>query len=361
MSSKQLRGKERSVVQSSTSEAHDAVAEEREPTWRSTCPECEGTLVTKDNESYCAECGLVISSEHIDHQPTRSVHGPSGGSGPKEWSVESINPFRVDKGLNTTFFLGSDGYGNSLSTAKKDYFGRLRRRHKRFRMDSDRDIRLNEGLRDVESIGGNLALPRYVAEDAALYLRWGAEARLPSGRMSWEALAAGAILLAARTAGFERSGQELAKYAKSSPERVYAGARKIRCKLGLTDECPPARDRAIEDVLTALCQDGVEGDIWELTQIARYLLGMADEEPIGPGTPRLTVAAAAVYAADRLTDGKHLTQPQVVEAVNPIVDMSVSKLGRYSRELVDHYEAHHENDEFKLTVATGPGFQATSD
>lgn len=43
--------------------------------------------------------------------------------------------------------------------------------------------------------------------------------------------------------------------------------------------------------------------------------GVADRESVGPGTPRLTVAGAAVYVADKLTEGKTVTQQEVVDAV----------------------------------------------
>lgn len=64
---------------------------------------------------------------------------------------------------------------------------------------------------------------------------------------------------------------------------------------------------------------------------------LSDVAPVGPGTPRVTVAASAVYAADRLTDEKWLTRRQVVEAGSTIVVTSTSKLGTYSGELVDAY------------------------
>ena len=51
-------------------------------------------------------------------------------------------------------------------------------------------------------------------------------------------------------------------------------------------------------------QDASRGT-WRLAQ---HLLTLGDEVPVRPGTSRLTVAATAVYAADRLLPGKHLTQ-----------------------------------------------------
>ncbi|WP_254547206.1 transcription initiation factor IIB family protein [Halomarina pelagica] len=333
-------------------EEHSQAVVEHEPTWQSTCLECDGQVVTGDQESYCVDCGLVVSAEHVDHRPTRGVHGPSEGSGPAEWSCESINPLRVDKGLHTTFFLGTDGYGRALSSEQKDKFGRLRRRHKRFQVEDKRAIRLNEGFRDIESITGNLSLPGYVAEDAGLILKQAAAARLPGGRMSWEALAAGAVLLAAIDAGVPRSDVEVTQYAKADRERVCAAARKLRCALGL--DVPPVRAAPVDAVVAALGEDAPDvKTCLELRRLGEHLLEIADETPVGPGTSRLTMAAAAVYAADRLTDGKTLTQAEVVTAGRTILDTTKSRISRYSQALYDAYVATHGTDDPAAVLERG--------
>lgn len=53
-------------------------------------------------------------------------------------------------------------------------------------------------------LGANLELPDHVTADAAHYLESAKDARLPGGRMAWESLAAGAVLLAGRASGVER-------------------------------------------------------------------------------------------------------------------------------------------------------------
>jgi len=344
MSSTSFVRYEPSVEQASkNSEASEESVVERAPSGRSACPECDGRVVSENQESYCEDCGLVVSAEHVDRQPMLRVHGPSDGRGPAEWSCESINPLRVDKGLHTTFFLGSDGYGNSLSSEQMDKFERLRQRHKRFQMDDKRAIRLNEGYRDIESITGNLALPGFVAEDAGLFLKQAADARLPGGRMSWEALAGGAVLLAATEAGFPRSCEEVVQYTKSSYERVSAAARKLRCELGL--DVPPAREGVVDDVLIALDDSLDVQTCLELRELSDHLLAIADEKPVGPGTSRLTMGAAAVYAADRLTDGKVVTQAQMAEVASTIVDTSKSRISRYSQALHDAYVDKHGSDD----------------
>jgi len=333
---------EPSVEQTSeTSEASSVL--KHAPAGRSACPECDGRVVTGNGESYCQKCGLVVSAEYVDRQPTRGAHGPSEGSGPSEWSCESINPLRIDKGLHTTFFLSTDGYGNALSSEQKDRFGRLRRRHKRFQVADKRAIRLNEGFRDIESMTGNLALPRVVAEDAGLILKRAADARLPGGRISWEALAGGAVLLAATDAGVPRSCAEVVQYTKSSAERLSAAARKLRCELGLA--VPPAREGVVDDVLIALDDSLDVQTCLELRVVSEHLLAIADEVPVGAGTSRLTMGATAIYVADQLTEGKRLTQGQIAEAADSIVETSKWRISRYTQLLQDAYVDRHGDDD----------------
>ncbi len=205
-----------------------------------------------------------------------------------------------------------------------------------------RDRRLNEGLRDVQSIGENLDLPVYVRVDASRLLRLAAERRLPGGRMAWESLAAGAIMLAARRAGVPRETEEIAMFAKSTHERACAAARKIRMGCGLTREYPPVRSDAIDAVLVGLDDVLDARAVLEFSRLGRTLLELADEEPVGMGTPRMTIAAAAVYAADRVTSGKSVTQAQVAESASRVCATSAGPLGRYSRELHDAYEGKPE-------------------
>jgi transcription initiation factor TFIIB len=339
MSSKTLSRYEDSGV--STTEPTTATDEQA--TSERTCEECDGRLISDGHETVCEDCGLVAKTDYIEQGPTIGVHGPSTGSGPKEWSCESVNQLRIDKGLHTTFFLGSDGKGRSLSSEQKDKFGRLRRRHKRFQVQSKRAIRLNEGYRDIEMIGGNLGLPQHVLGTAGQYMQQAAAERLPGGRMSWEALAAGSVLLAARAEGYPRTPSEVSQYAKSSGERVRAAARKVRCGLGL--DVPPVDDDLVELVLIALEDQLDVQTCLELRAVSEHLVELADAEAIGEGTTRLTVAASAVYAADRVTDGKTVTQAAVVEAASTIVDTTKSRVSRYSRLLYDAYVAKHGSDD----------------
>ena len=336
MSSKEILEFEGSDVQDA--EADEAiVVDVRGADWQATCPECESRVLQKGHESVCSECGLVIAVETLDRTPSLKEHAPTNTDRDGEWACEPTNELRVDKGLHTTFFLGSDAKGNTLTPKQKDKMERLRRRHKRFTMTDKRNQRLNEGMKDIGMLGANLHLPKHVQLDASHFLKAAKAERLPGGRMAWEALAGGSVLLAARKAGIERKPADVATYAKSSLDRVCAAARKIRMQTDV--EAPPVRDRVVDQVVAALNETVDVQEAIELVRVGERLLTIADSECIGPGTHRAAVAGASVYAADRLTDGKSLTQADVVEAASTIVPTSMHQVRSYSREIHDAAEA----------------------
>jgi transcription initiation factor TFIIB len=340
MSSREIlgfQGSDAQVTSDNESESggdeQEIVVDVRGAAWQATCPECDGRVHQQGHESVCSQCGLVISVETLDRAPTLTDHAPDTTDRTGEWACEPTSQLRVDKGLHTTFFLSTDGRGNTLTSSQKDKMERLRRRHKRFQMDSKRDIRLNEGMRDIGMLGANLGLPEHVQTDASRYLKVAKAERLPGGRMAWEALAAGSVLLAVRSAGIERKPANVTQYAKASLDRVCAAARKIRLQTDV--EAPPVRDRAVDRVVAALDETVDVETAIELVRVGDRVMDIADSECIGPGTHRMAVAGAAVYAADRLTEDKHVTQAEVVAAASTVVPTSKHQVRNYSRAIHD--------------------------
>ena len=109
------------------------------------------------------------------------------------------------------------------------------------------------------------------------------------------------------------------------------------------DEVAPTQAWAVDAVVGVLGErEGLRLDVClELRRVGEFLLDVADEACIGPGTARVTMAAAAVYAADRLTEGKAVTQQAVADAASTVVATSKSKVNGYSREVVNAYETRY--------------------
>jgi transcription initiation factor TFIIB len=89
-------------------------------------------------------------------------------------------------------------------------------------------------------------------------------------------------------------------------------------------------------------QDGLGLDVcFTLRRVGEFLLELGDEACIGPGTPRVTMAAASVYAADRLTEGKAVAQQDVADAASAVVPTSKCVVAGYSREVFEAYRARY--------------------
>jgi transcription initiation factor TFIIB len=323
--------------------APEQVAVEHDPSARSTCPEFETRLITEDHESFCEACDFVVSTEPLDRGPTLADLGR--GKDGTERCLETENAFRDGKSLGSTFYH-SDINTCGVSGERDRELRRMLKAHQRHSYDGNRSRskRLDDIFYDVQLLQGELALPEYVAKDAAQWMRQAKDARLPGGHMAWESLAAGAMLLAAHADGWPRPPREIAQYSKTSHERLCAAARKIRIELEL--DAPPVRTELVQAVLDAVDDDLLDGDAYlRLATVGRHLLDLADDEQIAPGTSRLSAAAAAVYAADQLTDEKWLTRQEVVEAGSTIVETSTGKVGRYAGQMYDAYVDRHGIDD----------------
>jgi transcription initiation factor TFIIB len=304
------------------------------------CPDCEGRLVTTEHETYCRTCGRVVDDIELHTGPT-SAGRKHLRNGQTEWGREPMTAFRVDGGLRTKIGHDTDANGNLFDDETERRLNRLRTQHRRF---EDRNDRLTEALRDVEAVGTNLGVPHHVQVDAARLVRGAKRERLPCGRMAWEALAGGAVLLASRArmrAERVPSPERVARYTKAGLERTCAAARKVRLGLGKQGELPPARPRAVDAVLREAGEAFTPDTLLDVATVGRALLDVADRAGIGPGTSRVTMAASAVDRAMTILGRRPLTQDELVEHASQIVPTSKSRLGRYSRMIRDDLNARH--------------------
>lgn len=94
---------------------------------------------------------------------------------------------------------------------------------------------------------------------------------------------------------------------KTERARLCAAARKLRVETDI--EVTKAGAHAVDAVVGALEEQdvGLQSGL-ALARVARQLMDVADAEPVGPGTPRWVVAGAAVYLANKRTEGKAVSQ-----------------------------------------------------
>lgn len=295
----------------------------------STCPECGTRLVTVRHETYCDACGVLVSDRPLDRGPTLADLG-AGADRDSQASLERHSPYFIDKRGSTFSFSYYDGKGNALSPTQLALVRRMERRQ-RWERDSREEL-LTDALHDIRTIGATAGLPQFVRERATQLFRQAFEAGLSGGRMSYESLSAGAAVVAAREAGCPQSIEMIIHGSRTSLERGCAGARKIRLGLDLVETCPPGRRDTVQTVLDTVREELTGVDLRSVEYHAKELVDVADAQRIGPGTSRLTIAAAAVYISTRTVDGR-LTQRDLATAVSSVVETTTGRISRYSCEI----------------------------
>lgn len=156
---------------------------EHEPVARSTCPECENRLITVEHESFFEACGFVVSTEHLDRGPTLADLGRGKDGEPRR--IETENAFRDGKSLGSTFYH-SDINTCGASGERDRELRRMLKAHQRHSYDGNRSRskRLDDVFNDVQLLQSELAIPEYVAKDAAQWMRRVKDERLPGGHMA---------------------------------------------------------------------------------------------------------------------------------------------------------------------------------
>lgn len=316
------------------------------------CPECEGEVVMEEYEAVCSECGLVVDERFTQLGPKYQLKHVDKEEDKK--GLETPTPYMLDEQgspfqnapLGVTFPSSRgdwrfDSNGNRLNGTYEKWDNIRNRQVKR--VVQSRDNWRTDALQDIRTIGNSAGIPRHVCERATDLFRDAWEKGLAGGRMAFESLAAGAIVVAARQAGLEQGIDEITQWARTPHERACAGARKVRLGLKLVDETPPIRPTAVEDVVVELIGDGLLVDgLKEFQALTDHLMWVADKAKIGPGTPRTTVAGAAAHRAGILLGyNPRFEGPssrEVAEAVQAVVDTSQKRISRYSREIRDVYE-----------------------
>lgn len=118
---------------------------------------------------------------------------------------------------------------------------------------------------------------------------------------------------------------------------------------------PPARTDVVATVLDALEASLGDGDepaalamLWSARRadLSGHLLTLPDKVPVGTGTPRLTVAASAVYVALKLlgdtpTARGVVRQGELVAALSEFFEISTGKISAYNCELIEAVEDRH--------------------
>jgi transcription initiation factor TFIIB len=288
------------------------------------CPECGGSLVndTEHGETVCADCGLVVEEEEIDHGPEWRAFDSAERDEKSRVGAPTTNMMH-DKGLSTNIgWQNKDAYGNSLSSSQREKMQRLRTWNERFRTQNSKERNLKQALGEIDRMASALGLPQNVRETASvIYRRALAEDLLP-GR-SIEGVGTAALYTAARKANTPRSLDELNRVSRVDRQELTRTYRYVVRELDL--EVEPADP---ESYLPRFVSDLGLSD--EVERAARGLLEGARGGNVLSGKSPVGLAAAAIYAAALLANEK-VTQSEVSE----VADISEVTIRNRYTELLD--------------------------
>ncbi len=280
---------------------HGAEADER----ALVCPECEGHLDRDGSETICADCGLVVDADAIDRGPEWRAFDSAERDSKSRVGAPTTNMMH-DKGLSTNIgWQNTDGYGKSLSSSQRQRMQRLRTWNERFRTRDSKERNLKQALGEIDRMASALGLPDSVRETASVIYRRALDEDLLPGR-SIEGIATASLHAAARMEAVPRSIDEVAHVSRVDQEEFKRAYRYLNRELKL--EIRPADP---ESYLPRFASDLGVPDGTE--RLARELLREAKRRNVHSGKSPVGLAAAALYAAGRLTN-IDLTQSRVSEA-----------------------------------------------
>ncbi|MFB6124678.1 MAG: transcription initiation factor IIB family protein [Halanaeroarchaeum sp.] len=273
------------------------------------CPECGGLVVTDEEhgESVCADCGLVVEEDGIDHGPEWRAFDSQEQDKKSRVGAPTTNTMH-DKGLSTNIdWRDKDAYGNSLGSRQRQKMQRLRKWNERFRTRDAKERNLKQALGEIDRMASATGLPDNVREMASVIYRRALEEDLLPGR-SIEGVATSCVYAAARQAGVPRSLDEITDVSRVGKDEIARTYRYIVRELGL--EVKPADPTSY--VPRFASELGLSD---EAQHRARELLENAKEKGVHSGKSPVGLAAAAVYAAALLTNEK-TTQANVSEVAD---------------------------------------------
>jgi len=248
------------------------------------CPECDGRLRRTESETTCEDCGLVVTDQHIDHGPewrSFSDNSEKRTGAPRTVALH-------DKGLSTTLYPNTDGYGNSLPAKKQARMRRLKIRNSRSRFPSKIDRNRMYAFKEIRRITASLGLAKSVRDRACDLFRSAHDEDLLQGR-TLEGFAAACVYAVCRCKGLPWEREEFKAAANCPPSRVDVAYDVLNQELGL-----PARPVTAKAFVPRYA---AELDVTDrVRRDAESLAEQVDENPGLSGAPS-SIAAGALYLA----------------------------------------------------------------
>lgn len=312
----------------------------QQPEFESTCPNCNSSISydQKHGESACAECGIILREDAIDHGPEWNGYTATDRKD-RSRVGRPTTPTLHDRGLSTQIgWQNQDSYGQALSARQRHKMERLRTWDERYRAGIGRERTLKQALAEIHRMVSALGLPQAVRETACVIYRRALDDDLVVGR-SIEGIAAGALYAAARQQELPRTLEEMTTVARVDRRRISRDYRRIASELGLAIEPTDPTAYLPRFASECDCSITVQRQARDLLETVAGTTYMSGKSPVG-------LAAAALYAGAHLTD-----EPLTQREVSAVADVTRVTIRNHYRELLIH--AGHMSPEQTQTAARG--------
>ena len=271
------------------------------------CPDCGSSHLKRDYsraELVCADCGLVLDSEIIDHGPEWRAFD----SDQREKRSRTGAPMTFtlhDKGLSTTIgWTNRDSYGKRIPTRSRAQLYRLRKWQRRIRISDTTERNLAMALSGLDRLSSSMGLPRSVRETAAMIYRKAVFKNLIRGR-SVDGIMAASLYAACRQCHVPRTLDEISMVSRLPRKEIGRNYRFVSRELEL--KLLPTAPR---DYIARFCSELKLSHT--VHQKTIEILELATDHELTSGRGPTGLAAASMYIASVLCSERR-TQREVAD------------------------------------------------
>lgn len=286
----------------------------------------EKTIVDyRHGEVVCKDCGLILVDTLFDFGPEwrafdeEQINKRARTGGPLRYAKQNI-------GLTTEIDrYDRDIKGSAIPTERKAQLYRLRKWQRRSRMGTSVDRNLSIALPELDRMSAHLNIPNNIKEECARWYRKCVNKGIVRGR-SIESVIAAVIYLISRQHHLPKTLEELEKISGVKRKDIGRSYRTICRRLGLRMPVITAADY----VPRLASELGVSG---ETEAKAMEMLEKARETGIIAGKVPISIAAAAIYLAGKITKDKQ-TQKGIASRLRGVTEVTIrNRYEELAREL----------------------------
>lgn len=283
-----------------------------------TCPECDGTVVTRESERVCEECGLVVQETTVDCGP----EWRAGSATERDERARCGSPVTEtlhDKGLTTEIdWRNEDANGNRLDGQQRRRAHKNRLIQRYSKTARSREESLRDGRGEINRMCSALGVAQIIRECAGRLYDQSVHAGILPG-WSREDVTTAVLHITLEQVGQPRDIEEILPVSQASKAKVLRSRKQILDEFDLWGSVVPDENdlrEAIAQHIRRLVSD-VEGTP-TIERAATDLLAATDYAQLGNGRKPMSYAAAFVFEAGRLLDIHEApTQQEIHDAGGP--------------------------------------------